>query len=66
MQFSPNAARTFGLDRLGALTIAPGESVFVPLVSGVYDARVIDCDGLVRFEDTAGTLLEEDLTLTVT
>lgn len=65
VQFAPSDSLTFGLNRLRELPLAPGSSVAIGLSAGSYDTRVIDCDGLVRFEDTAGTLLEADLTLSV-
>lgn len=64
VQFAPTDAQSFGLNRLSNI-VASGQTTPIDLVSGSYRARVIDCDGALRFEDTAGTELDADNTLTV-
>ncbi|MEM9608468.1 MAG: trypsin-like peptidase domain-containing protein [Actinomycetota bacterium] len=64
VQFNAVGAQTFGLNHIDA-PVPAGGSVTVPLVVAEHVARVIDCDGVVRFEDTAGTLLDGNMTLTV-
>ncbi len=64
VQFAPTDALTFGLNRLSDV-VPPGQTLGIPLVTGSYKVRVIDCDGALRFEDAAGTRLEADNTLTV-
>ena len=64
IQFSPDVAFTYGLNLIGE-AVPPDffQEIFLP--SGRWNARVIDCDGAIRFEDPEGTDLLEDMTLTV-
>lgn len=64
VQFAPTNALSHGLNRLRQF-VPPGQSVQIALAAGSYRARVIDCDGALRFEDSTGTLLDGDNTLTV-
>ena len=64
VQFAPSGTLTFGLNRLNDVVL-DGGSITVPLSTGQYDARIIDCDGIVRVEDTTGALLDQSLVLTI-
>ncbi len=64
VQFNPTGTRTYGLNDL-AESIEPGQSVIVEVARGPIDARIIDCDGDIRIEDSTGFLVEEDLLVTV-
>jgi S1-C subfamily serine protease len=64
-QFAPSGAITFGLNELSA-PIPPGGVESLPVVTGSYDVRVIDCDGLVLLEDTSGgVVINGDATYTL-
>lgn len=65
VQFNPTGSRTFGLNHLTEV-LAPGATASVQLPAGNHVARVLDCEGVVRFEDMVGTELTADTTLTVT
>lgn len=65
IQLTPSSAATFGLNHLDR-PVPPGGSVLVPVSAGLYDARIIDCDGLVRLEDSSGTELTQTDTATIT
>jgi S1-C subfamily serine protease len=64
VQFAPSDTLSFGVNRIDA-PVPPGASVVVRFASGRYDARVIDCDGALRFEDPEGTRLASSTTLTI-
>jgi S1-C subfamily serine protease len=64
IQFAPSDTLSFGVNRINE-PLPPGASVQVRFASGRYDARVIDCDGAVRFEDPDGTRLTSSTTLTI-
>ncbi len=64
-QFSPSGAITFGLNDLST-PIPPGGAASIQVVTGSYDVRVIDCDGLVLLEDTSGgVVISGDATYTL-
>ncbi len=65
VQFAPSGTLSFGVNRIDD-PVPPGASAFVRFASGRYDARVIDCDGALRFEDPDGTRLASSTTLTIT
>ena len=64
VQLTPSTSQTFGLNDLDDV-LPPGGTVTIPLASGAYAARVIDCDGVVRFEDPVGAVLDRSGVFTV-
>jgi S1-C subfamily serine protease len=64
VQFNAAGTQSFGLNELDA-PIPAGGTARIPLGAGVYVARVIDCDGVIVFEDNQGTELSASTTLTV-
>lgn len=63
-QFSPAGSITYGLNLLSAPLVAGG-TVSIPIVTGLQDIRVIDCDGLVLIEETSSTAIDGDSTYTL-
>ena len=64
MQFGVADTSSYGLDDLG-VELAPQGSAFITLALGRYDVRVIDCDGVIRFEDPLGTEVFDGIRLTI-
>lgn len=64
VQFNPTGTATYGLNELTG-ELQPGETVTVEVAIGPLDARVIDCNGSIRIEDSTGFEVVENLILTV-
>ncbi|MGI9595135.1 MAG: S1 family peptidase [Acidimicrobiales bacterium] len=64
VQFNPNGTSTYGLNELTE-TVEPGQSITVEVAVGPLDARIIDCDGDIRIEDSSGFVVDGDLLVTV-
>ncbi len=64
VQFNPTNTQTWGLNELTE-PIEPGGSFFLPVGIGPTDARIIDCGGDVRIEDSSGFDIENDIFVTV-
>ena len=64
VQLNPAGTASFGLNKLSA-PVEPGQSVTVEVARGGLEARIINCDGDIRLEDTSGFVIEADLTVPV-
>ncbi len=64
VQFNPSATLSYGLNEADS-TIEPGERREFLVGSGLIDARIIDCNGDIRLEDTTGYDHNSDISLTI-
>ncbi len=64
VQFNPNGTATYGLNELSE-PLQPGDFVTLEIGAGLLDARVLDCDGVVRLEDNQGAQVVEASTLPI-
>ena len=60
----PLGSRSNGITRNTA-PIAPGQFFSIPLATGVYTTRVLDCNGNVIFDERNGTEFADNITLTL-
>ncbi len=64
VQLSPNEAVSFGINLVDT-EIPPGGSRTFFVSTGLYDRRIIDCDGTVFADDTTGLQIDTDITITL-
>lgn len=64
VQFNPGNTDSYGLNELTE-PLAPGDSIVVEVGLGLLDARVIDCDGDIRIEDSSGFEITNDISVSV-